>query len=63
MFEQLDLPAIYWGLLALSVFVYAVLDGYDLGVGMLLPMNDRKRRDRMVASIEHYGMPTKLGWC
>jgi cytochrome d ubiquinol oxidase subunit II len=51
MFEQLDLPVVYWSLLALSVFVYAVLDGYDLGVGMLLPMNDRKRRDRMVASI------------
>ena len=33
-----NLPAIFAGLMALSVIVYAILDGYDLGVGILLPL-------------------------
>lgn len=46
------LPTIFIGLMALAVLVYAVLDGYDLGVGMLLPMqDDRSQRDTMIASI------------
>ncbi|MEL7291283.1 MAG: cytochrome d ubiquinol oxidase subunit II [Pseudomonadota bacterium] len=45
------LPEIYLLLLGFSVFMYAVLDGYDLGVGMLLPGNNEQQRDRMIASI------------
>lgn len=46
------LVAAFAGLMALAVLVYAILDGYDLGVGMLLPLNDDvKHRDTMVASI------------
>lgn len=45
------LPEIYLLLLGFSVFMYAVLDGYDLGVGMLLPSNNEQQRDRMIASI------------
>lgn len=48
--EITTLAYIFWGLLGVSVFVYALLDGYDLGVGMLLSGSEAER-DRMVASI------------
>jgi cytochrome d ubiquinol oxidase subunit II len=38
-------------LLGLSVLIYAVLDGYDLGVGMVMPMDNEQHRDKMIASI------------
>ncbi|MBF4348583.1 cytochrome BD ubiquinol oxidase subunit II, partial [Vibrio anguillarum] len=38
------LPEIYLLLLGFSVFMYAVLDGYDLGVGILLPQNNEQQR-------------------
>ncbi|MBB3168998.1 cytochrome d ubiquinol oxidase subunit II [Simiduia aestuariiviva] len=45
------LAYIFLGLLGLAVMIYAVLDGYDLGVGMLLPMNDLEQRNTLLASI------------
>ncbi len=30
------LPLIFLGLMALAMLIYVVLDGYDLGVGILL---------------------------
>nr|WP_086940479.1 cytochrome d ubiquinol oxidase subunit II [Thaumasiovibrio occultus] len=45
------LPEVYLLLLGFSVFMYAVLDGYDLGVGILLPRDNEAHRDRMIASI------------
>ena len=45
------LPLIFMGLMALAMLVYVVLDGYDLGVGMLVPFADNPGKDRMVASI------------
>ncbi|WP_028021607.1 cytochrome d ubiquinol oxidase subunit II [Enterovibrio calviensis] len=45
------LPEIYLLLLGFSAFMYAILDGYDLGVGILLPANNQAQRDRMIASI------------
>ncbi len=45
------LPTIFAGLMALSVLIYAILDGYDLGVGLLLPMDNEGQRDKMIASI------------
>ena len=51
MFLDAELPLIFLGLMGFSVLVYAILDGYDLGVGILLPMDNKIQRDRMVASI------------
>lgn len=51
MFDDAQLPLVFLGLMAFSVLVYAILDGFDLGVGILLPMDDKPQRDRMVASI------------
>ena len=43
--EFLDLPMIWAGLLALAVILYVLLDGFDLGIGILFPFveNDRQR--------------------
>lgn len=50
-----SLPLIFLGLMGLSVLIYAILDGYDLGTGILLPMQNsesaQQHRDRMIASI------------
>ena len=45
------LPLIFAGLMALSLLLYAILDGYDLGVGLMLPFADEAERDMMIASI------------
>jgi len=39
------------GLMGLSVLLYVVLDGYDLGVGILSGTVQGEHRDRMIASI------------
>lgn len=51
MIADAHLPAIFAGLMALSVIVYAILDGYDLGVGILLPLENDHQADQMIASI------------
>ena len=45
------LPLIFALLMALSMLIYVVLDGYDLGVGMLLAGATNSEKDTMVASI------------
>ncbi len=50
----LDLPFIFLALMALAILAYVVLDGFDLGVGILLPLADRADHDIMVASIGPY---------
>lgn len=53
MMDAQTLPVIFVGLMALAVVVYAILDGYDLGVGILLPITTdaEPERDIMIASI------------
>lgn len=59
------LPVIFVGLMGFSVLVYAILDGYDLGVGLLLPQGNahEAQRDVMISSIGPFGMPMRRGWC
>lgn len=45
------LPLSFAALMALAVLVYAILDGYDLGVGILMNQATDKERDVMIASI------------
>jgi len=48
----LDLVPIWAGILALAVFMYVLLDGFDLGVGMLFGLRGvAADRDTMVASV------------
>lgn len=49
--EAYWLPVIFVALMGLAFLMYAVLDGYDLGVGILLPNNSESQRDTMIASI------------
>lgn len=45
------LPVIFMALMGVSMLIYVVSDGYDLGVGMLMHRADAAERDTMVASI------------
>ncbi|HET6827586.1 MAG TPA: cytochrome d ubiquinol oxidase subunit II, partial [Ramlibacter sp.] len=49
-FEQM-LPLIFMAVMGLALLAYVVLDGYDLGVGLLLPFADDEHKDVMVSSI------------
>jgi cytochrome d ubiquinol oxidase subunit II len=48
---SLDLPLIFAVLMGAAILAYVVLDGYDLGVGMLMPAATDDEQDVMVASI------------
>ncbi len=48
---SLDLPLVFAALMGLAILMYVVLDGYDLGVGMLMPAASAGEQDLMVASI------------
>ena len=39
------LALIFLGLMGLAIMIYAILDGYDLGVGLLFPMQDDTQRN------------------
>jgi cytochrome bd ubiquinol oxidase subunit II len=45
------LPLIFTGLMILAMLLYVVLDGYDLGVGVLLHAATPAQKDTMIASI------------
>lgn len=50
--EQLDLVPLWAAILALAVFMYVLLDGFDLGVAMLFPFRrNAEDRERMIASV------------
>ena len=48
----LDLPLIWYGLIGTALFLYVLLDGFDLGLGILFPFAPSDNcRDRMMNSI------------
>lgn len=51
MFEANTLAVIFVSLMGLSILLYAILDGFDLGVGILLPLEQKDNSDTMIASI------------
>jgi cytochrome bd ubiquinol oxidase subunit II len=47
-----DLPLVWYGLIATAIFLYVLLDGFDLGVGILFPFAPSDScRNRMMNSI------------
>ncbi|MCG6857580.1 MAG: cytochrome d ubiquinol oxidase subunit II [Salaquimonas sp.] len=49
---ELDLPFIWAGLIAFAVLAYVVLDGFDLGIGILFPFFSKKEdRDVMMNTV------------
>jgi cytochrome bd ubiquinol oxidase subunit II len=50
--SYIDLPLIWGGLIATAIFLYVLLDGFDLGIGIIFPFAPSdKCRDRMMNSI------------
>ncbi len=48
----IDLPLVWGGLISLAIFLYVLLDGFDLGIGILFPFApENKCRDRMMNSV------------
>ena len=46
------LPVIWAGLIGVAVAMYVILDGFDLGVGILFPFSESEReRDQMMRSV------------
>lgn len=49
---QVDLALVWAGIIAFAVLAYVVLDGFDLGVGLLAPLLGQADRDRALAAVE-----------
>jgi cytochrome d ubiquinol oxidase subunit II len=48
----IDLPFIWAGLIALAVLAYVILDGFDLGIGLLFPLvKSEGDRDQMMNAV------------
>jgi cytochrome d ubiquinol oxidase subunit II len=48
----IDLPLVWAAIIALAVFMYVVMDGFDLGIGILFPaFRDEAQRDTMMNAI------------
>jgi cytochrome d ubiquinol oxidase subunit II len=45
------LPVVFLALMAIAMMAYVVLDGFDLGVGILLRRASEEQKDMMIASI------------
>jgi cytochrome d ubiquinol oxidase subunit II len=45
------LPLIFMAIMGVSLLLYVILDGYDLGIGMLLPLGTAAEKDTMIAAI------------
>jgi cytochrome d ubiquinol oxidase subunit II len=45
------LPLVFMAVMGLALLLYVILDGYDLGIGLLLPFADADDKDTMIASI------------
>lgn len=48
----IDLPLLWFGVIGFGLMMYVVMDGFDLGIGILFPfVRDREERDVMVNSV------------
>lgn len=45
------LPLFFVFAMGLALFIYVILDGYDLGIGILLPFAEESEKDVMIAAI------------
>lgn len=45
------LPIFFVGAMGLALLIYVILDGYDLGIGILLPLASDAQKDQMIAAI------------
>ncbi len=60
----IDLSIIWFVIIVFATLMYIVMDGFDLGIGILFPfVRDGHDRDVMVNSVRRCGTATKRGWC
>ena len=45
------MPIVFMGVMGLAMLAYVILDGYDLGVGILMRRGSDDDKDAMIASI------------
>src|SRR5882757_9365975 len=45
------LPLIFAGLMGLAILIYVILDGFDLGIGILFSVAEDAEQDTMIAAI------------
>ena len=45
------LPLIFMAIMGVALLLYVLLDGYDLGIGMLLPLATGEEKETMIAAI------------
>jgi cytochrome d ubiquinol oxidase subunit II len=45
------LPVVFLAIMGVSLVLYVILDGYDLGIGLLLPFASDREKDTMIAAI------------
>ena len=45
------LPLLFVSIMGFALLIYIILDGYDLGIGILLPLAEDNEKDRMIAAI------------
>jgi cytochrome d ubiquinol oxidase subunit II len=48
---ETTLPLIFMAIMGMALLLYVILDGYDLGIGMLLPLGTAAEKDTMIAAI------------
>ena len=49
---MMDLSLIWVGIIGLGVWIYVILDGFDLGIGILFPVvTDKQQRDVMMNTV------------
>lgn len=48
---ETTLPIIFAALMGFAILIYVILDGFDLGVGLLMPFAGDEEKDVMIASI------------
>ncbi len=49
---EIDLPIVWAGIIAFGIFMYVVMDGFDLGIGILFPfVPEEEKRDVMMNTV------------
>ncbi len=57
---SIDISVIWFVIIVFATLMYIVMDGFDLGIGMLFSVvHDGEERDVMVNSVAPSGMVTK----
>jgi cytochrome bd ubiquinol oxidase subunit II len=59
----IDLPLICAVIILFGVMMYVIMDGFDLGIGLLFPFAPGKSdRDVIMSSVAPSGTATRPGW-